>query len=375
MRCAFVLVPALAVMAAILAGCGYTGDPKPPALRRPERVRELVADQRGSKIDVTFILPQETTEGLPIEQPPDIEMRAGIGPDPWDEAKWVANSTLIPVPAWEPLSQPSAVARSITKSLRTKSTGASGASGGMTAAQKRREARQTAEATAAQRREWYSREVAIDAAPYVGKATVIGVKVHGPKGRDDGWSFVNLNVAQPLPVPQNVTPSDARDAVHLQWTAAAPQFRIFRKRPADLDWTQIGESTKPSFDDATAGYGTAWEYSVQSVQQVGTKVVESERSAAVTFTPKDRFAPEQPMGLSAIAGASTIELSWNSVTDADLAGYRVYRGGVKIADGLQSPVYSDKDVTAGSRYVYQVSAVDQAGNESEKSAPAEVTMQ
>ncbi|MDE3198829.1 MAG: hypothetical protein KGN84_20945 [Acidobacteriota bacterium] len=374
MRCAIVLVPALAAVASLLAGCGYTGDPKPPALRRPERVRELTADQRGSKIDVSFILPQETTEGLPIEHPPDIEMRVGAGPDPWDEAKWVAGSTTISVPAWEPLRTPAAAARSITKSLRSKSSGATGASG-MTAAQKRREARQTAEATAAERREWYSREIEIDAAPYVGKVAVIGVKVHGPKGRDNGWSFVNLNVAPPLPAPENVTPSDARNAVHLQWTAAAPQFRIFRKRPADADWTQIGESDKPSFDDVTAGYGTAWEYSVQSVRRVGERVVESDRSAAVTFTPKDRFAPEQPMGLSAIAGAATIELSWNSVTDADLAGYRVYRGGVKIADGLQSPVYSDKDVTAGSRYVYQVSAVDQAGNESERSAPQEVTMQ
>ncbi|HVW08550.1 MAG TPA: hypothetical protein VHC90_08210 [Bryobacteraceae bacterium] len=375
MRPAIVLLPALAAMASLLAGCGYTGDPKPPALRRPERVRDLAAEERGSKIDVTFILPQDTTEGLPIEQTPDIEMRIGVGPDPWDEAKWVTNSSRIPVPAWEPLSTPGAAARSIGKSIRARSNGATGASGGMTAAQRRRTARQTAEATATERREWYSRDIEIDAAPYVGKPTVIGVKVHGPKGRDDGWSFINLDVLPPLPIPQNVTPSDARNAVHLQWTAAAPQFLIFRKRPEDTDWTQIGETTKPEYDDATAGYGKPWEYSVQSVQKIGERSVESGQSPAVTFTPKDRFPPEQPMGLSAIAGASTIELSWNSVTDADLAGYRVYRGGVKIADGLQSPVYSDKDVTAGSRYVYQVSAVDQAGNESEKSEAAEVTMQ
>jgi hypothetical protein len=371
MRCVIVLVvPALAAMAAVLTGCGYTGDPKPPAMRRPERVRDLAAGQRGSKIHVTFILPQETTEGLPIERPPDIEMRIGPGPEPWDETKWVANSARIPVPAWEPLRTPSASARQVAKNI-----GAAGASGGMTAAQLRREARQTAAATVAQRREWYSRDIAIDAAPYTGKTELIGVKLHGPKGRDDGWSFVTLDVLATLPVPQNVTPSDARSAVHLQWTAEAPQFRIFRKRPAEPDWTQIGESTKPEYDDATAGYGNAWEYSVESVRKAGERLLESERSEAVTFTPKDRFAPEQPAGLSAIAGAATIELSWNSVTDADLAGYRVYRGGVKIADGLTAAVYSDKDVTAGSHYVYQVSAVDQAGNESEKSAAQEITMQ
>lgn len=370
MRCAIVLVPALAAMAAVLAGCGYAGDPKPPALWRPERVRNLAAAQRGSKINVTFVLPQETTEGLDIERPPDVEMRIGPGPDPWDLTQWTANSDRIPVPAWEPLRSPAATARAAAKTI-----GAKGASGGMTAAQMRRAARETAAATAEQRREWYSRNIAIDAAPYTGKPVVIGVKVHGPKGRDDGWSFVNLDVLPPLPVPQNVTPSDARNAVHLQWSAEAPQFRIFRKKPADTDWTQIGESTKPTFDDATAGYGSAWEYSVQSVRQAGSGVLEGEKSEPVTFTPKDRFAPEQPTGLSAVAGATTIELSWNGVTDADLAGYRVYRGGVKIADGLTAAVYSDKDVTAGSRYVYQVSAVDQAGNESERSAPQEITMQ
>ncbi|HEY4084660.1 MAG TPA: hypothetical protein VGM43_01920 [Bryobacteraceae bacterium] len=370
MRRAIVLVPTLAAVAAVLAGCGYAGDPKPPAMWRPERVRNLAAAQLGSKINITFILPQETTEGLQIERPPDVEMRIGPGPDPWDEAKWTANSDRVPVPAWEPLRKPAATARAAAKSI-----GAKGASGGLTPAQMRRAARETAAATVAQRREWYSRNIAIDAAPYTGKPVVIGVKVHGAKGRDDGWSFVNLDVLPPLPVPQNVTPSDARNAVHLQWTADAPQFRIFRRKPADADWTQIGESTQPSFDDATAGYGSAWEYSVQSVRQAEAGVLEGDRSTPVTFTPKDRFAPEQPTGLSAVAGATTIELSWNGVTDTDLAGYRVYRGGAKIADGLTAPVYSDKDVTAGSRYVYQISAVDQAGNESERSAAQEITVQ
>jgi hypothetical protein len=374
MRRAMVLVPALAALAmvaAVLAGCGYAGEPKPPAQWRPERVTNLGAAQRGSKIEVTFILPQQTTEGLRIERPPDVELRIGTGPDPWDEAAWAANSERIPVPAWEPLPSPAEAAEAAAKSI-----GAAGGSGARaTAAERRRAVRQAVAATAAERRGWYSRNIGIDAAAYTGKSVVIGVKVHGRKGRDDGWTFTTLDVLPPLPTPQNITAADARNAVHLEWTGAAPQFRVFRKRPADEEWTQIGEAEQPAFDDPTAGYGSAWEYSVEAVQQAGEKRVESERSAPVTFTPKDLFAPEQPGGLAAVAGAVTIELSWNSVTDADLAAYRVYRGGVKIADGLAAAVYSDKDVTAGSRYAYQVSAVDQAGNESEKSAAAEVTMQ
>jgi fibronectin type 3 domain-containing protein len=267
------------------------------------------------------------------------------------------------VPAWQPLSLAAPA-------------GAAGSSGSvLTTAGQRKAVRQAAAAAAVARREWYSRSIEIDAAPFAGKTVTIGVKAHGPKGRDDGWSFVTLEVVPPLPVPQNLVVKDVKNAVHLEWAANASQFRIFRKRTTDGDWTQIGESTRPSFDDATAGYGTAWDYSAVSVRQAGEKWIESERSATASFTPKDRFAPEQPGGLSAIAGAATIELSWNSVQDTDVAGYRVYRGGVRIADGLQAAVYSDKDVSAGSRYVYEVSAVDQAGNESVRSAAAEVTMQ
>jgi fibronectin type 3 domain-containing protein len=48
---------------------------------------------------------------------------------------------------------------------------------------------------------------------------------------------------------------------------------------------------------------------------------------------------------------------------------------VKVAEGLQTPSFSDKDVVAGSKYSYQVSAVDQAGNESAKSVAADATME
>lgn len=363
MRSATGLLFVLGGAAVVLSGCGYTGDPKAPALRRPERVANLTAVERGSKIVVTFVLPAETTDDLPIKTPPDVEMRIGPGPDPWEEDAWVAHSDRIPVPAWEPM-----------HSAVPKRRGAVAASGS-TASLKRKAAKQTAVAAAAARMEWYSRNIEIDAAKYVGKPVLIGVKVHGPKGRDDGWSFVTLEVLPVLPVPLDVKAADAPNAIHLQWTAAAPAFRIFRKLPADAEWTQIGESSQASFDDTTFTYGKTWEYYIQSIRKTGTGFLESERSETISFAPTDKFPPGTPAGLSAIAGTQTIELSWNNVTDADLAGYRVYRGGVKIADGLQSAVYSDKDVSAGSRYRYEVSAVDQAGNESARSNVIEITME
>jgi hypothetical protein len=44
-----------------------------------------------------------------------------------------------------------------------------------------------------------------------------------------------------------------------------------------------------------------------------------------------------------------------------------------LADSVDSPAYSDRQITAGTKYVYAVSALDSAGNESAKSAPVEMT--
>ena len=46
----------------------------------------------------------------------------------------------------------------------------------------------------------------------------------------------------------------------------------------------------------------------------------------------------------------------------------------KIADVSVVPSYSDRKVEHGKSYRYQISAVDQSGNESPRSAPIEVAM-
>ena len=65
-----------------LAGCGYPGEPLPPALNRPNRVVDLSAVERGEKIVIHFTLPAKTTEGLPVKQNPDIELRLGPQENP-----------------------------------------------------------------------------------------------------------------------------------------------------------------------------------------------------------------------------------------------------------------------------------------------------
>lgn len=302
----------------LLAGCGYVGEPLPPALKRPVRVTDLSAAERGSKIAIQFTLPKVTTEDEPIAGDPDIELRISPG----------GSGAL----------DPNAFAQASERI-----TGITRAAG-----------RATAE---------------VPVAKYTGQAVVIGVRVNGPQGRNAGWSnFVALRVVAALPTPAGLTATNELDSVRLTWQGAAPEFRVFRKLAAEVSPALAGSVTQTAYVDAAVEYGKAYQYFVQAVQKTDTGYAESEISPALAFTPADQFAPAAPTGLTAIPAIRSMELVWQRNTEKDLASYSVYRNGEKLATGLTAPAYSDATVTAGGTYQYQISASDMAGNESAKSA-------
>lgn len=310
-----------AAMSVFVTGCGYIGDPLPPALRRPLGVTDLAAVQRGPNLVITFTIPQATTEGLPLHGDEQVELR--VGPPAPDVNAWAKGAERPRVKA------AGDVAR--------------------------------AEVPASK---WYNQTVNI------------AVNVHGPTGNSLGWSpYVAVMVVPALPKPEGLRAENAPDAVHLTWHAGAPEFRIFRKLPdaAGLGM-QIGTSAKPEYTDNTIEYGKTYDYTVQSVEMTATGYAESEVSATNSFSPKDTFPPAVPTGLTAVPGSRSIDLVWDRNTEKDFAGYRVVRDGRQIAEGITAPAFSDRDVKPGTKYRYQVSALDNAGNESAESAVAEATI-
>ena len=158
-------------------------------------------------------------------------------------------------------------------------------------------------------------------------------------------------------------------------------------------------SGSPGTVDATAMMGQTYSYVAERVRRVtiGNKVLElrSAPSAAVTLTMEDTFPPKIPVGLATISGFAKpatadrhtsalpyVDLSWEANGEPDLAGYRVYRQLARpdgtpqgplarlTASPLTSPAYRDVAVKPGQGYIYTVTAVDVAGNESAPSAKA-----
>lgn len=139
--------------------------------------------------------------------------------------------------------------------------------------------------------------------------------------------------------------------------------------------------------DASAVFGHRYEYWVERLihDVVGGRQLEivSGPSNPVRVDAKDVFPPQPPEALAAVAVAEqgAIDLSWSPNTEADLAGYVVYRaesGGnaerISPSAPVIAPTYHDATAQAGHTYRYSVSAVDTSGNESAKSAEVKETL-
>ena len=314
-----------------LCGCAYVGDPLPPLANIPAAVSDLEAVERASEIVVHFTVPVETTEGVAIRGPLEFELRVGTGTaGGFDAGRWAEGATEI--------------------------------SGG-----------KVQEGLATYR---------IPAAEWTGKTVTVAVRTVGAHGKKSDWSnFVNLRVVPPPEQPRSLKAQATADGVRLTWEGAGGTFRILRRGANQKQFTAVGEQVgQPEWTDADAEFGQSYTYRVQRiVTTAGLPDAESDPSDTVEITPKDEFAPAVPTGLRASPAPASIELSWDRNREPDLAGYRVYRsagGGAfeKVAELSAIPAWSDQKVEHGKTYRYEVTAVDQNGNESGRSAAVEATL-
>jgi hypothetical protein len=210
------------------------------------------------------------------------------------------------------------------------------------------------------------------------------VVVEPPQRKAATKSSSRLTIKKPAANQPKPAPPSAPKSLQpkpLQMTAAAPIEVKLRTpvQPKDTGGTI----------DHTAQTGQTYRYTAQRVRSLslGGHALElrSVVSPPATVIMRDTFPPHAPSGLEAVPGGVTaadrsIDLSWTPDTDADLAGYFVYRQEVDekgVVAGtatrlnitpVAGPAYRDQTAMAGHRYAYRVTAVDTAGNESAPSA-------
>lgn len=137
--------------------------------------------------------------------------------------------------------------------------------------------------------------------------------------------------------------------------------------------------TATSYKDTAVANDHTYYYIIRSVDSPAPPWNESPDSEESSATPKDLTPPDEPTGLTVVAGVGRVFLTWNENKERDLAGYHVYRSTrsgqdyERLTDKLLArTTYSDETVKSGVTYYYVITAVDRSGNESARSQEKKV---
>ncbi len=254
------------------------------------------------------------------------------------------------------------------------------------------------------------------------RALTYFIELRNRNNRSAGPSNTAVVVAGQAPLPVDGLKAEVRKAgVVLHWAigphdAPGTAIRLRRKlltpQASKSDQGPLGAQPEPAEQSLLVGpetggagreqaldgaldknirFGETYEYRAQRVLRVPvngkTLELDGPLSEPVRIEALDIFPPAVPTGLAAVANAveagqpPSIDLSWQPDTEADLAGYAVYRHEdgeawrrISPIQPVVPPAFHDPQVEPGHIYYYSVTAIDQGGHQSARSAPAEETV-
>lgn len=347
------------VLVALLAGCGTPGAPQPPSLNLPDPVTDLSAVRTGSQILLTWTMPKRNTDKLPL------------------------NTNLAVL---------------ICRREETSSGGGECVLAG------RLELAPGLDGS-------FSETLPVKLA--IGSLRPLNyyVELKNRKGRSAGLSNAATILAGQAPAPvAGLTAEVHRAGIVLRWSTDGSSQSIRLRRtlltpvPAKPRTGPLPPAPEPIernlvIDGAASGrsqaldnkitLGNTYEYRAQRLvrESVNGETIEldGELSPPIRVEALDVFPPAVPAELAAVAtaadtasgGSASIDLNWQPNTEADLAGYEVYRREdltpwerISGDQPVAGPAFHDDHVLPGHSYRYAVSAVDKAGHESGRSEEA-----
>lgn len=169
------------------------------------------------------------------------------------------------------------------------------------------------------------------------------------------------------PTAVTATPTGER-SVNLEWSPSTDDtglsgYEIFR----DGVTVGLAGGSATAWNETGLAPGTTYAYTLRAIDENANHSELSSPPAVVTTWTPDTTAPTVPGDVTAAgSGLTSVTVAWSASTDdRGLAGYRVLRDGVGVADlpaGQTS--FTDSGLVTGSTHAYQVEAVDSAGNRS-----------
>ena len=202
---------------------------------------------------------------------------------------------------------------------------------------------------------------------------------------------VSFTWETPPAVPQKLTAEAGDGMVSLRWKPVSSyidgnkadhiKYQVSR-REGKGSFQNMGDLlTEPEFVDDEVTGGHEYTYRVQALSDYDGDTVAGEFSKPVHVEIVDLIAPATPENVTTVRTAGSIKVFWDQGTEADIAGYRVYRrlgneDEPTMIGEVQMPynIYEDTEAPDENIYVYySVSSFDESDppNESERSAEVE----
>jgi hypothetical protein len=365
----------LSLCALIPTGCGTPGAPQPPSLHLPQRVTDLSASRDGDQVTLTWTIPKRNTDKILLKDP--IEARICRREDAGACAA-AGNAQFAPgadarFSETLPAALCSGAPRTLTYFVELVDTRrqAHGRSAGLS----------------------NGAVIAAGAAP----AAVDGLSA---QMRRDGvllaWAPASGDTSTAVRLERTLLTPPARSEQKNDASPLAPPPEAAEQKLLVASGGQPGRAL-----DRSIHFGESYAYRAERVAQVtvgGEKLeLDGPLSAPVRIDALQEFPPAVPTGVAAVATAAengapaAIDLSWQANSETDFAGYAVYRRDVTAtgeagasgqdawarvsgAQPVVGPGFHDGNVQAGHTYAYAVSAIDQEGHESARSAEAQETV-
>ena len=344
--------------------CGRKEPPRPPASKVPARITDLTVQQRGMEFLLTMTYPSTTMGGLPLEEIESVEIwevvrvvsplsgdeviledEEGIESEGEqidealeEEPEEEAPPSLFQLPAETPEDEQ-------MEDLVTVDP---------------RDFRQSAQLR------WTLRDTELSSAVQ-GGTLLVRLPIEEIPEHDE----VRVFAARTLSSRRLVSPFSNLATIGLREPPTPPSSVsvISSATGVELTW-QATDAL--SYKDRSAQFGNRYIYMV-TVASSTAPLVESRIVTEHEIDYEDRFPPSAPENIVALAEEGRVRLLWELSPEDDVAGYRVFRQapGEEYESITPELIIGsellDRDVASGTTYLYFVTAVDGANNQSEAS--------